>query len=104
MRNNCFSKKNVSTSSPPPRGKGFQIFLHQRFFLNVGNSINIKTYTAHPHDMVHVPAKFREYTSMRFRVTVRKLNVTDRQTHRQTDGRTGGVAISPVQGLRHGGR
>ena len=33
--------------------------------------------------MVHVPAKFRENTSMRFRVTVRKLNVTDRQT----DGR-----------------
>ena len=28
---------------------------------------------------------------------VRKLNVTDRQT-RQTDGRTGGVAISPVPG------
>ena len=30
-----------------------------------------------PHGMVHVPAKFRENTSMRFRVTVRKLNVTD---------------------------
>ena len=27
--------------------------------------------------MVHIPAKFRENTSMRFRVTVRKLNVTD---------------------------
>ena len=25
-------------------------------------------YTAHPHDMVHVPAKFRENTLMRFRV------------------------------------
>ena len=37
--------------------------------------------------MVHVPAKFRENTSMRFRVTVRKLNVTDGQTDRQTDGR-----------------
>ena len=34
--------------------------------------------------MVHVPAKFRENTSMRFRVTVRKLNVTDRQTERRT--------------------
>ena len=33
--------------------------------------------------MVHVPAKFRENTAMRFLVTVRKLNVTDRQT----DGR-----------------
>ena len=35
---------------------------------------------------------------------MRKLNVTDRQTDRrtdgQTDGRTGGVAISPVPGLR----
>ena len=45
--------------------------------------INIKNYTAHPHDMVHVPAKYRENTAMRFRVTVRKLNVTDRQTDRQ---------------------
>ena len=31
---------------------------------------------------------------MRFRVTVRKLNVTDGQTDRQTDG---GVAISAVR-------
>ena len=30
--------------------------------------------------MVHVPAKFQENTSMRFWVTVRKLNVTDGQT------------------------
>ena len=37
---------------------------------------------------------------MRFWVTVRKLNVTDRQTDRRTDRRTGGVAISPVPGLR----
>ena len=42
--------------------------------------------------MVHIPAKFRENTSMRFRV--RKLNVTDRQTG---GGGGGGVAISPVQ-------
>ena len=40
--------------------------------------------------MVHIPAKFRENTSMRFRVTVRKLNVTDEQTDGRTDGRTGG--------------
>ena len=26
------------------------------------HSINIKNYTAHPHDMVHAPAKFRENT------------------------------------------
>ena len=44
------------------------------------HSINIKNYTAHAHDLVHVPAKFRENTAMRFWVTVRKLNVTDRQT------------------------
>ena len=30
--------------------------------------------------MVHVPAKFRENTAMRFRVTVRKLNVMDGRT------------------------
>ena len=35
--------------------------------------------------MVHVPAKLRENTPMRFGVTVRKLNVTDRQTDRRTD-------------------
>ena len=35
--------------------------------------------------MVHVPAKLRDNT-MLFRVTVRKLNVTDRQTDKQTDG------------------
>ena len=40
--------------------------------------------------MVHVPAKFRENTSMRFLVTVRKLNVTDRQTDGRTDGQTDG--------------
>ena len=44
--------------------------------------------------MVHVPAKFQENTSMRFWVTVWKLNVTDGQT----DGRTGDIAISPVPG------
>ena len=54
--------------------------IHKKF---KQNSINIKNYTAHPHDMVHVPAKFWENTSMRFWVTVRKLNVTDRRT----DGR-----------------
>ena len=70
------------------------------------NSINIKNYTAHPHDMVHVPAKFRENTSMRFRVSAKtkRDRRTDGQTDRQTDGRMGGVAIFPVQGPRHGGR
>ena len=40
--------------------------------------------------LVHVPAKFRENTSMPFWVTVRKLNVTDRQTDRRTDRQTDG--------------
>ena len=43
-----------------------------------------------PHDMMHVPAKFGENTSMLFRVTVRKLNVTEKQTDRRRDGRTVG--------------
>ena len=45
---------------------------------------------------VHIPAKFRENTAMRFQVTVQKLNLTDRQTDR--------VSISPIPGLRRGGR
>ena len=48
MRKNCFSKKK-----------------NPQFFFTP-NSINIKNYTAHPHDMVHVPAKFGENTSMPF--------------------------------------
>ena len=40
--------------------------------------------------MVHVPAKFRENTSMRFQVAVRKLNMTDRQMDGQTDGQMDG--------------
>ena len=51
-------------------------------------------------------AKFRENTAMHFRVTVRKLNVTDRRTDRQrTDGwGGGGGSISPVPGLQRSGR
>ena len=138
MRKIFFSKKKNPHPPPPP---GFFFYTNYYYFFNVGNSmkreenkkywkknlkilffsifkkfkqhsINIKNYTAHPHDLVHVPAKFRENTSMRFLVTVRKLNVTDRQTDGrtdrrtdgQTDGRTGGVAISPVPGLRRRGR
>ena len=61
--------------------------IHKKF---KQHSINTKNYTAHPHDLVHVPAKFRENTAMRFWVTVQKLNVTDRQTDRRTDVRTDG--------------
>ena len=74
--------------------KQYYFFLPKNF---KQNRINIKNYTAHPHHLVHVPAKFRENTAMRFRVTVRKLNVKD-------GGGGGGVAISPVLGLRCGGR
>ena len=75
--------------------KKFKFFnikkIHKKF---KQHSINIKNYTAHPQDLVHVPAKFRENTAMRFWVTVRKLNVTDRQTDGQTDRRTGRCNIS----------
>ena len=72
--------------------------IFKKFIKIKQHSINIKNYTAHPHDMVHVPAKFRENTSMRFRVTVWKLNVTDTWTDGRTDGRTDGISISPVPG------
>ena len=45
--------------------------------------INIKNYTAHPHDMVHVPAKFGGNTVM-------YSAKTKRDTDEQTDGRTDG--------------
>ena len=109
IRKNCFSKKKIQPPPPPPprnnylyvgnsmkREENMKYFLKKilNFFFNFNkfhkkfkqHSINIKNYTAHPHDMVHVPAKFRENTSMRFWVTVQKLNVTDRRTDRQTDG------------------
>ena len=66
------------------------------------HSSNIKNYTTHPHDMVHVPAKFRENTSMRFSYSAKTKR--DGRTDGQTDGQTGGVAISPVPGLRRRGR
>ena len=52
-----------------------------------------KLYSAH-HDMVHIPAKFLGNTALRLRVAVRKRNVTDRQTDRQTEGRMDGVRCS----------
>ena len=45
---------------------------------------------------------FRENTAMRFLVTVRKLNVTDRRTDRQTDG--GCCNISRPRAYGAGGR
>ena len=64
--------------------KLFNFFLINFILKFKQHPINIKNYTAQPHAMVHVAAKFGENTLMRFRVTVRKLNVTDRRT----DGRT----------------
>ena len=55
IRKNCFSKKKKNSTRKHEILKKFK-----------QHSINIKNYTAHPHDMVHVPAKFRENTSMRF--------------------------------------
>ena len=66
----------------------FSIF--KKFKQHSINMINIKNYTAHPHDLVHIPGKFRVDTSMHFWVTVRKLNVTDGQTDRWTDRRMRG--------------
>ena len=108
MRNKCFSKKKNLDPPPPPE----IFFTPKLFFLNVGNSIkreenmkywktkflefyffqylknsNIpsisKTIQHTPMTWcMYVPAKFRENTSMCFRVPVRKLNVTDGQTDR----------------------
>ena len=73
--------------------KNLKILIFSIFKKFIKNSNEIpsisKNYIAHPHYMVYVPAKFRENTSICFRVTVRKLN-----------GWTGGVAISPVPGRR----
>ena len=74
--------------------------IHKKF---KQHSINIKNYTAHPHDMVHIPAKFRENTSNAF-LSYSAKTKRDRRTDGQTDRRTGGVAISPVPGLRRRGR
>ena len=68
----------------------FYLFSIFKKFIFKQHSINIKNYTAHPHDLVHVSAKFRENKSMHFWVTVRKLNVTGRQTDRRTDRQTDG--------------
>ena len=43
--------------------------------------------------MVHIPANFQENTLMRFRVTVRKINMTDRQTDGRMDGWTDGRGL-----------
>ena len=78
--------------SPPYNFIFFNILkIHNKF---KQHSIYIKNYTAHPHDLVHIPVKFRENTAMRFWVTVRKLNVTARRT----DGRA--LQYLPSPGLR----
>ena len=63
------------------------------------NSINVKNYTAHGHDIVHIPAKFRENTAMRLRVSAK----TKRDG--QTDGRCTDGALQYLHpGLRRRGR
>ena len=80
------------------------ICFHKKF---KQHSINIKNYTAHPHHLVHVPAKFREISNafLSYSAKTKRDGRTDRQTDRQTDRRMdrqtdgrGGVAISPVPG------
>ena len=60
--------------------------IHEKF---KQHPINIKNYTAHRHDMVHIdpPGKFRGNSIICLRVTLQKLNVTDRQTDGQRGGR-----------------
>ena len=55
--------------------------IHKKF---KQHSINIKNYTAHPHDLVHVPAKFRENTFLSYSAKTKR----DGQTDGWTDGRT----------------
>ena len=56
--------------------------------------INLKNFSAHPHDIVHASAKFWEkYTAMHLRVSAKT----------KRDGQTGSVSISPISGLRHAG-
>ena len=57
-----------------------QHFFYKKFIKNSKqHPINIKNYTAHPHDMVRVSS----YSAKR-----------DGQTDRRTDGQTGGIAIA----------
>ena len=78
---------NISHPGPSARREIiFFQYLKTSYKKSKQHSINIKNYTAHPHDIVHIPAKFRENTSMRFRVAVQNLNMTDGQTDGQTDG------------------
>ena len=116
----------LKMSSPPPPPPKF--CLHQ-FFLNVGNCMkreenlkfwtkifsifkkfikNSKKTTFHQYQKLYSTppwhgAKFwgtRSKSAMHFWVTVRKLNVTDGQTDRWTDGRRA-LQYLPYPGLRH---
>ena len=50
-----------------------------------------------PHDMVLIPANFEKIQECVLSYSAKTK--CDRQTDRQTDGRMGGVSISPVLGL-----
>ena len=79
MMDDAIQHRHISIHTREHFFKDFEFQI--QFYLIVYHPINIKHYTAHRHDMVHVLAKFWENTAMRFRVTVRKLNVTDGQTY-----------------------
>ena len=75
-----------------------QIILKLYFFQYLKNSNNIpsisKTIQHTPHDLVHVPAKFQENTSMHFGVSAKI------KRDGWTDGRTGALQYLPSPGLR----
>ena len=65
MRKNWFPKKKLFFCNVGNFNLFFSIF--KKFIKNSNNIPSIsKTIQHNPHDMVHVPAKFRENTSMRF--------------------------------------
>ena len=95
----------ISSTSQPMDIKYNRLYYRKRFAKKKikKHLINIKKYIQHTPilNMVHVPTKFREKTAMRFRVPVRKLNMTDIQTDWQTDGAHINISHS---GPSNGGR
>ena len=133
MRKNCFSKKKNQHPPPPPPNFFFhQIFflmleiawnmkknmkkkfLKFYFFQYLKNSYKIQT-TFHQYQKLYSTPPWlgartckvsRKYSNafLSYSAKTKRDGQTDRRTDGRTDGRTGGVAISPVPGLRRRGR
>ena len=74
MKKNCFSKKKiVFDTPPPPRNKKFK-----------QHPINIKHYTAHPHDMPCTCKVSRKYSDTFWSYSAKTKS--DGQTDRWTNG------------------